>query len=124
MAKLLVVDDEPEMRQYMRAALMRAGHTVEVATDPANAVPLPESTHFDAILLDIDMPQMDGITFTRLLKQTPALLGSPDVPILLVTGRDDPGIMGESFDAGAQYFVKKPFSPRELIQAVRLAISA
>ena len=124
MAKLLVVDDEPEMRQYMRAALMRAGHTVEVATDPANAVPLLESTHFDAILLDIDMPQMDGITFTRLLKQTPALLGSPDVPILLVTGRDDPGIMGESFDAGAQYFVKKPFSPRELIQAVRLAISA
>jgi len=122
MTKLLVVDDEPEMRNYMKTTLERADYMVHLAADPAEAVLLLEGDTFDAVLLDVDMPDMDGVTFTRLLKQNPSILGNPDVPILMVTGRDDPGIMGESFDAGAQYFVKKPFSPRELLQAVRLVL--
>ena len=122
MTKLLVVDDEPEMRNYMKTTLERADYMVHLAADPAEAVLLLEGNTFDAVLLDVDMPDMDGVTFTRLLKQNPSILGNPDVPILMVTGRDDPGIMGESFDAGAQYFVKKPFSPRELLQAVRLVL--
>ena len=122
MAKLLIVDDEPDMRQYMRTALERGGYQVTTASSPKEAVSILEHERFDAVLLDVDMPNMDGVSFARVLRQNPTILGHRDVPILMVTGRDDPGVIGESFDAGAQFFVKKPFSPRELLHAIRLVL--
>ena len=124
MAKLLVVDDEKDMRTYMKVALEKHSHSITLADGPSEAVACLRDATFDAVLLDIDMPEMDGVTFTRVLTNTPTLLGHPDVPIVLVTGRDDPGIIGESFDAGARYFLRKPFSPKELLHAVQLVLEA
>ena len=122
METLLVVDDDAEMRRYMVKTLEKGGFSVQAAPAPSAAVNLLQHAHFDAILLDIDMPEMDGVSLTRLLTQNPQLLGHADVPILLVTGRDDPGIMGDSFEAGARFFLQKPFSPRELLNALALVL--
>ena len=120
MARILIVDDEQAMREYMRRVLEKHGHTVHSAKSPSDAVAALSEARFDALLLDIEMPEMDGLTFTRLLTKNPQILGPHDVPILLVTGRDNPGTMGDGFAAGARFFVRKPFSPNELLSAVNL----
>jgi len=115
--KLLIVDDEPDMRTFMGRTLEREGHRVIQAADARLAVDALSAQTFDLILMDIDMPGMSGLELTRLLRDNPRFLGYQHMPIVMVTGNTD--AMGDAFDAGAVYFLEKPFTPRELLDTVR-----
>ena len=123
MAKLLIVDDDPDMRAFLKLALERKGHKVTTAADPTHAVDELTVGTYDLILLDIDMPKMDGLSFARLLRENPRFLSYRPVPIVMMTGNDDPGVMASSFDAGAVYFLSKPFTPREVADTVRMVLT-
>jgi CheY-like chemotaxis protein len=121
-ARLLVVDDDEDMTDLVSRVLGRDGHRVTTASNPSEATKELQQHVFDAMLLDIDMPEMDGLTFSKLLQDNPRFLGYADMPVIIVSGRTDPGIMGESFDAGAVYFLQKPFETNELRDTVRLVL--
>lgn len=106
----------------MSATLTRQGHKPQRAANPREATDRLMASSFDLILMDVDMPEMDGISFTRLLADNPRFLAYQNVPIIMVTGKSDPGVMGDSFEAGAAFFLQKPFSPRELLDTVRMVL--
>lgn len=122
MTRILIVDDDADMRALLELTLSRAGFETRGAPDPAEAVVELKRNVFDLILLDIDMPRMDGLSFARLLRENPRFMSYRPVPIVMMTGTDEPGVMIDSFDAGAVYFLAKPFSPGEVLATVRLVL--
>ena len=124
MARILVVEDDGEMQVLIRRVLLGGGHQVVLAVDAREAVAHLEAGPFDMILLDQELPVMSGIDFARLLQDSPRLTGLQQTPVVMVTGSDAPGLMSESFEAGAAYFLSKPFSPNELLSTVRLVVAA
>lgn len=124
MARILIVDDDADMRALLTLTLERQSHRPTACKDPADAVTQLKGSTFDLILLDIDMPEMDGLSFARLLRDNPRFLRYRPVPIIMITGKTDPGVMGDSFDAGAVYFLSKPFTPREVLDTISLVLSA
>ncbi|MFT7621916.1 MAG: CheY-like chemotaxis protein [Myxococcota bacterium] len=123
-ARLLIVDDDADLRLLVRTLLERAQHKVDEASDPKEAVDKLAMRDYDAILMDIEMPRMSGLEFIRLLKDNPRFLHYQDTPIIVVSGNTDPGIMAESFEAGAVYHLQKPFTPAELMDTVRVVLHA
>lgn len=124
MARVLIVDDDVDLCSMLKLTVERAGHSAVVTADPQEAVGAMERADFDLILLDIDMPFMDGLSFARLLRESPGFLRYRIVPIVMMTGKDDVGVMAESFDAGAVYHLNKPFTPREVLETIRLVLHA
>ena len=114
MATVLVVDDEPAIRAFVREALQQAGHRVLEATDGASALRLAEAGRPDLALLDIALPQVSGIDVCRRLRERAA---TARTPVLFLTGLPDQGAV-EAVAAGAQGYLAKPFSPDQLISQV------
>jgi DNA-binding response OmpR family regulator len=110
---VLVVDDDPGIRQLLRLYLERDGHRVTEASDGRAALQLAETARFDLVLLDIMLPGIDGLEVCRRMRET------TDTPIVLLTARsgDTDKVIG--LDLGADDYVVKPFSPRELMARVR-----
>jgi two-component system, OmpR family, response regulator MprA len=113
-AHLLVVDDEPAVREALRRALELEGYRVELAEDGADALARIAATQPDALVLDILMPVVDGLTVARRLRGQ----GNP-VPILMLTARDSVGDRVAGLDAGADDYLVKPFALEELLARVR-----
>jgi two-component system, OmpR family, response regulator MprA len=113
-AHLLVVDDEPAVREALRRALELEGYRVELAEDGADALARIAATEPDALVLDILMPVVDGLTVARRLRGQ----GNP-VPILMLTARDSVGDRVAGLDAGADDYLVKPFALEELLARVR-----
>lgn len=111
--KLLIADDDPQMVRALRITLAAHGYDVTVAADGAAAVALASQTHPDIVLLDLGMPQLDGI------KVIQALRGWTTAPIIVVSGRADSVDKVEALDAGADDFVTKPFQIDELLARLR-----
>jgi two-component system response regulator MprA len=111
---LLVVDDEPAVREALRRALEVEGYRVELAEDGADALARVAGEEPDAVVLDILMPQVDGLTVARRLRDR----GSR-VPILMLTARDSVGDRVAGLDAGADDYLVKPFALEELLARVR-----
>lgn len=111
--KILVVDDDPRLRELVTIALERAGFVVVTASDGQRALTHAARENPDLIVLDIGLPELDGFEVCRRLR------ARSQVPILFLTARDDEvdRIMGLEF--GADDYVTKPFSPRELVARVR-----
>ena len=112
MPRLLVVDDDKAIRDVVRIALSTAGHTVEEAGDGAEAIAKGHSGRFDLIVLDVGLPEADGFEVCRQLRQSQA------TPILFLTARDDEIDRIVGLELGADDYVTKPFSPRELVARV------
>lgn len=112
-AKILIVDDDPQIRQVLRIALEREGHELITASDGAAALTLAQSARPDLIVLDIGLPEMDGLEVCRRLRK------SSEVPILFLTARDEEVDRVVGFELGADDYVTKPFSPRELAARVK-----
>lgn len=110
---ILIVDDDPEIRQVVRIGLTQAGHTVEEAGDGAEGLAKAQSGRFDLVVLDIGMPRMDGLEVCRTLRQTHT------TPILFLTARNDEIDRVLGFELGGDDYVVKPFSPRELSARVK-----
>jgi two-component system alkaline phosphatase synthesis response regulator PhoP len=114
MATILVVDDDLTIRAFVRAALLEANHRVIEAPDGSTALRLADVERPDLILLDIALPQVNGIDVCRRLRQEPA---TARTPVLLLTGLPDRGAQDVA-SAGARGYLAKPFSPNQLISQV------
>jgi DNA-binding response OmpR family regulator len=110
---VLIVDDDAGIRQVLRIYLERDGHRVTDAADGTAALALAADRRFDLVLLDIMLPGVDGFEVCRRLRE----IG--DTPIILLTARSGDSDKVIGLDLGADDYVIKPFSPRELMARVR-----
>ncbi len=113
MAKILVVDDDGHIREVLRFALVQAGHTVREAADGKAALAAFADHPADVVVLDILMPELDGIEVCRKLRE------KSRVPILFLSSRDDEIDRVLGLELGGDDYVTKPFSPRELVARVK-----
>jgi len=112
--RILVVEDEPALREGLRQALALEGYAVEVAGDGAEALELHAVTQADAFVLDVLMPRVDGLEVCRRLRAA-----GDTVPILLLTARAELEDRVEGLDSGADDYVVKPFALDELFARLR-----
>ena len=113
MATVLVVDDDPNIRDLLRLYVTRDGHRVVFAGDGIQALAAANQHAPDLVLLDVMLPGIDGLEVCRQLRET------SDVPIVLLTARSGDSDKVVGLDLGADDYVVKPFSPRELMARVR-----
>ena len=114
MKTILVVDDEPKIVQLVRDYLERAGFTIYSAADGKTALVLARSQHPDLIVLDLGLPEMDGLDVTRQLRKI------SNVPIIMLTARAEESDKLVGLELGADDYLTKPFSPKELVARVRV----
>ncbi|MFK4227720.1 response regulator transcription factor [Streptomyces sp. NPDC019890] len=112
--RILIVDDEPAVREALQRSLAFEGYETEVAVDGIDALTRAEAYAPDLIVLDVQMPRMDGLTAARRLRAS----GST-TPILMLTARDTVGDRVTGLDAGADDYLVKPFELDELFARVR-----
>jgi DNA-binding response OmpR family regulator len=115
---VLVADDDPDILDLVRYRLERSGYQVAVARDGLEAVQLAGELSPSLAVLDVMMPSLNGFEVTRRLREDPA---TREIPVILLTARAQEADVQEGFDAGADDYIRKPFSPRELsarVQAV------
>ena len=118
MSSVLVVDDEPRIVQLVRDYLERAGFDVSVARDGPSALAAVAQRRPDLVVLDLGLPGLDGLDVTRRLRQ-----GSGSaVPIIMLTARADESDKIVGLELGADDYLTKPFSPRELVARVRAVL--
>ena len=115
--KVLVVDDEPAVRDAVGRALKLDGFDVQTAIDGRDAIRRLPDVRPDAVLLDVLMPGLDGLEVCRRLRAT-----GNSVPVLMLTARDAVENRVEGLDAGADDYVTKPFALEELLARVRALI--
>ncbi len=112
-ARILVVDDEADILEFVRGYLEREGYEVVTAEDGDRAVVLAEETHPDLLVLDVMLPGRSGFDVLRALRSS----GST-VPVIMLTARDDVIDRVAGLELGADDYVVKPFEPRELVARV------
>ncbi len=113
-ARILVVDDEPAVREAIRRSLAFEGYDTELAADGLAALEQVEAARPDVIVLDVLMPRMDGLTTARRLRAA-----GVTTPILMLTARDTVGDRVTGLDAGADDYLVKPFELDELLARLR-----
>ncbi len=116
MPRVLVVDDEPQIAQIARDYLEHAGFSVIVAGDGRKALDLARSRQPDLIVLDLALPRIDGLDVARELRR------ESNVPIIMVTARVEEADRIAGLEVGADDYVTKPFSPRELVARVKAVL--
>src|ERR671914_327042 len=116
MTTILVVDDEPRITRLVRDYLESAGFAVTSAVDGPEAVMRARTERPDLVILDLGLPRLDGLDVTRRLRR------NGDVPIIMLTARDDETDKLIGLELGADDYVTKPFSPRELVARVRAVL--
>jgi two-component system phosphate regulon response regulator PhoB len=114
--KILVVEDEPDILDLVGYNLKQAGFEVVFAEDGETALRLAEKERVDFIVLDLMLPGIDGLEVCRLLKQKAA---TKDLPVLMLTARTEEVDRIVGLELGADDYLVKPFSPRELVLRVR-----
>jgi CheY-like chemotaxis protein len=108
------VDDEPEVCRLIKAMIEPLGVEVRTSSDSQEAALILANEKFDGIMLDVAMPGLDGIELTRKIRSTPP---NQQAPIIVITGLDDVDTIRRAFEAGATFFIGKPFS-REKVYAI------
>jgi two-component system phosphate regulon response regulator PhoB len=113
---ILVVDDEPDLVELVRVNLLQAGFEVRSAATGREALESLRRSPPDAVVLDLMLPDLSGTEICRRVRETPELA---QIPILMLTARADEVDRVVGFEVGADDYVTKPFSPRELVLRVR-----
>jgi DNA-binding response OmpR family regulator len=113
--KILVVDDEKDVRDMIATMLNRAGYETVTAEDGESAIKAFESSNCSIVLLDWSMPEMSGLEVAERIQEI------RDAYIVMVTGRAKGEIGEMSLEAGARDYIEKPFEPAELIECVKAA---
>ena len=114
--RILIVEDEPDLSSALARALRDEGYAVDTADNGADGLFNAESTDYDAIILDVMMPQMDGWEVLKRLRKT------KKTPVLLLTARDQTRDRVKGLDTGADDYVVKPFDLPELLARLRSVI--
>lgn len=115
MAKIVVADDDADIRDLVVFKLQQSGHEVVAVGDGLAAVAACQAETPDLVVLDVMMPGMSGIETCRTLRLDPAMAR---IPVILLTARAQEADIEQGFNAGADDYVVKPFSPRELAARV------
>ena len=116
-ARLLVVDDEPNIRELLATSLRFAGFEVYAAADGGSALRLAREVEPDLVVLDVMLPDMDGFTVTRRLREK-----GQHVPVLFLTARDDTVDKVQGLTVGGDDYVTKPFSLEEVVARIRAVL--
>ena len=119
MAKILIVDDEADMRTVLFHTLRTAGHKVTEAESGEEALRKLKRTKFDLVLLDIMMPRMSGYEVLEKIKQMPSRV---DTRVVVVTAKHDPEGIQREVASGATDHIAKPFLPSELLAVIKRAL--
>ena len=114
--KILVADDEPKIRMFIRANLEARGYETHLARDGVEAIEIAERVLPDVIVLDVNMPRMDGIEACRRIREW------ADMPIIILSVRGDEKDKVRALDQGADDYVTKPFGIEELLARIRVAL--
>lgn len=117
MYKLLVVDDEPKIREVIKEYAEFSGYEVTEATDGMSAVGLCKLNDYDLIVMDIMMPKLDGFTACKEIKKI------KDVPVIMLSARSEEYDKLFGFELGIDDYVVKPFSPKELMARINVILS-
>lgn len=114
--RILVVDDEPAIRRLLRTTLQAHEYEIVEASSAATALDMQRQTHPDAIILDLGLPDRDGLQVIAEIRASSA------VPILILSSRDDERGKVAALDAGADDYITKPFGAEELLARIRTAL--
>jgi len=114
--KILVVDDEPKIRMFIRANLEARGYEVHLAQDGAEAVEKAALVSPDVIILDVNMPRMDGIEACRRIREW------TNTPVIILSVREDENDKVRALNEGADDYVTKPFGIEELLARIKVAL--
>jgi two-component system cell cycle response regulator DivK len=117
---ILIIEDQEDSRRIMRDLLTSAGYMVIEAVTGEEGVAAAETHHPELILMDIQLPDIDGYEATRRIKAKSVLC---PIPIIAVTSYALSGDDAKAFDAGCDAYVSKPFSPRALLTKIREFLS-
>jgi len=115
MARIVIADDDATIRQLVMVKLSHAGHEVVTVATARAAVEACVASRPDLVILDVSMPGMSGLDAARALREDPNMDG---LPIIMLTARAQQSDIERGFEAGADAYIVKPFSPRELASQV------
>jgi DNA-binding response OmpR family regulator len=120
MSRVLVVDDDADIRELVAFKLEQAGFEVEAAADGQLGLDAALANAPDLVLLDLMMPKLSGIEVCRALRDNDS---TADTPVILLTAKAQEADVQRGFSAGADDYIVKPFSPRELITRVQAVLA-
>ena len=120
MARILVADDDVDIRELVEFKLSTMGHDIVAVGDGAAAVEACRAQKPDLAVLDVMMPGVSGLDAIREIRSDPALA---DLPVILLTARAQESDVETGFDSGADDYITKPFSPRELASRVEALLA-
>ncbi|MCL4163374.1 UNVERIFIED_CONTAM: hypothetical protein GTU68_065184, partial [Idotea baltica] len=112
--RILVVEDDPDLNRQLKEALTEAGYVVDVASDGEEGHFLGDTEPYDAVILDLGLPQLDGVTVLERWRRAGKVM-----PVLILTARDRWSDKVAGFDAGADDYVPKPFHMEEILARIR-----
>src|SRR6266516_3420866 len=115
-ARILCVEDDPQMRTFLLAQLKARGFQVQAVSDGAQAIDLAAIFQPQLILLDLSLPTLDGLTFLRRLREWSR------APVIILSARDEELVKIKALDEGADDYLTKPFSLNELLARVRRSL--
>jgi two-component system alkaline phosphatase synthesis response regulator PhoP len=115
--KILVIEDEKDIRELLRLYFKREGYDVQIAKDGETGLRKASQERFDLVLLDLMLPQLDGLEICRNLRSRPQ---TADLPIIMITAKADEADRIVGLEMGADDYITKPFSPREVLARVKV----
>lgn len=116
MANILIVDDDTTMTDLLQTLVSMEGHAPTIVNDSRKAIEVARSVDPDLFLLDLMMPGLSGFDLCELLQKEPEFA---DIPIMIVTARDDAESKVRAMRAGAKEYILKPFDAEELLQKIQ-----
>lgn len=119
--RILVVDDDENILSLEKTILEQKGFSVTTAPGGAEALDILAAEAFDLILLDVMMPEVDGFTVCRKIKQDPRL---KDVPVIFLTAKGGGEALAEGFESGAVMYINKPFTANKLLTIVNTMLDS
>jgi two-component system, OmpR family, response regulator QseB len=117
MNRILIVEDEPGMASFIEKGLRSCGYVTKALTDGASALSVASDNDFDLVILDLGLPDIDGLSVLRELRRR-----GEQLPVLILTARDDTRDMIQGLDAGAGDYITKPFELDALLARVRVQL--
>ena len=120
MAKILIAEDDMDIRELVVLTLQFSGHDVVSVEDGAAAVEASQGDSFDLILMDVRMPRMSGYEACRIIKDRKE---TQDVPVIFLSAKGQESEIQSGLLAGAEQYVLKPFAPEELVETIQKVLN-
>ena len=117
--KILIVDDEEVIRKFLRIHLSKLGYEVKEAADGAEALKRLGKDDFDLLICDILMPNKDGWQVLKEMRSDPK---TKDIPVIVLTAKNEDSDMFKGYDLGANYYMTKPFTKAQLLYGLKLML--